>query len=111
MPINPATAAPFALDPKSAMDKPLAGENLLSKEDYAEQAQQNFRSARDAYTKQKNKTQKVSLIGPGTLLALSLPVARRINASLHDHHCCGMTAVVCGCWIVAGMCLSDCLTD
>ena len=54
-----ATAAPFALDPQSAMDKPLAGEILLSKEQYAEQAQVNFRNARDAYNKQKSKTQKV----------------------------------------------------
>lgn len=41
------------------MDKPLAGEILLSKEQYAEQAQVNFRNARDAYNKQKSKTQKV----------------------------------------------------
>ena len=54
-----ATTAPFALDPKSAMDKPLAGEILLSKEQYAEQAQVNFRNAREAYKKQKSKTQKV----------------------------------------------------
>lgn len=47
------------------MDKPLAGEILLSKEEFMDAAQTNFRNARDAYTKQKNKAQNAtSLFAP-----------------------------------------------
>ena len=68
------------------MDKPLAGEILLSKEEFMDAAQTNFRNARDAYTKQKNKAQNVgSCKQKVDVLCLSVSVS--ISVSVYIFPC------------------------
>ena len=68
------------------MDKPLAGEILLSKEEFMDAAQTNFRNARDAYTKQKNKAQNVgSCKQKVDVLCLSVSVS--VSVSVYIFPC------------------------